>query len=169
MPHPPIKNSWPRLCWQFDNDITYRRHDNVMMFTWGTHKIPMTPILHFDKSTRENKYSFLVLTHDEKELDEAVTEIECFCPVVSKALMSVVKEEVSISEEVLEILRDFKELITSELPNNLPRIIFRWTMLLINAAELNFLLSTSMNIMQKKLFIKMRARGQVFQRWRRLM
>ena len=33
--------------WQFDNDITYRGRDNVMMFTWGTRKIAMAPILHF--------------------------------------------------------------------------------------------------------------------------
>jgi len=40
--------------------------------------------------------------------------------MASKELMSVVKEEVSIPIEVLEILGDFKELITGELPNDFP-------------------------------------------------
>ncbi|XP_045792157.1 uncharacterized protein LOC123886936 [Trifolium pratense] len=48
--------------WQFDNDITYRGRDNVMMFTWGTHKISMAPVLHFEKNQRENKSSFLLMT-----------------------------------------------------------------------------------------------------------
>jgi len=60
------------------------------------------------------------MTQNENELDEADKENECFCPVGSKGLMSDVKEEVSISEEVLEILGYFKELIAGELPNDLP-------------------------------------------------
>jgi hypothetical protein len=106
--------------WQFDNDITYRGRDNVMMFTWGTHKIAMAPVLHFDKNPKEKKSSFLVMTQDEKELDKAVKETNCLCPVVIKGLMSVVKEETLIPGEILEILRDFNELIADELPNDLP-------------------------------------------------
>ena len=70
--------------WQFDNDITYRGRDNVMMFTWGTHKIAMAPILHFDQNPKDKKSSFLVMTQDEKELDKAVKETNCLCPVVIK-------------------------------------------------------------------------------------
>lgn len=43
-----------------------------MMFTWGTHKIAMARVFHFDKSPRENKSSFLVITEHEKELDNSV-------------------------------------------------------------------------------------------------
>jgi len=106
--------------WQFDNDITYRGRDNVMMFTWGTHKIAMAPILHFDKNPKDKKSSFLVMTRDERKLDKAVREANCFCPVVFKGVMSTVKEEVPIPGEILEILRDFNELIADELPNDLP-------------------------------------------------
>jgi hypothetical protein len=86
--------------------------------------------------------------------------------------MSVMKEEVSIPEEVLEILRDFKELIAGELPNNLPPVRDkchmdnvvdkRWRLKFFNVADIY-------NMMQMKLFIRMRTRGRVLQRWRRLM
>jgi hypothetical protein len=70
--------------WQFNNNITYQGRDNVMMFTWGTHKIAMALVLHFDKTPKEKKSSFLVMTQDEKELDIAVKETNCLCPVVIK-------------------------------------------------------------------------------------
>ncbi|CAA7040802.1 unnamed protein product [Microthlaspi erraticum] len=60
------------------------------------------------------------MTHREKELDEAFKETKCFFPVVVKGLMSVVNEEATTPEEVLEILEDFKELTADELPNDLP-------------------------------------------------
>lgn len=50
----------------------------MMMFTWGTHKIAMTPILQFNKSPGGKKFSFLVMTQSEKEFDEVVKEVECF-------------------------------------------------------------------------------------------
>ena len=65
------------------------------MFTWGTHKIAMTPVLHFDKSPREKKTSLLVMAYNEKELDEVV-------------------------KEVLDILGDIKDLNAGELPKDLP-------------------------------------------------
>ncbi|XP_020887735.1 uncharacterized protein LOC110230088 [Arabidopsis lyrata subsp. lyrata] len=106
--------------WQYDNDVTYRGRDNVLMFTWGVHKIAMAPVLHFHKDSVKKKCSFLVMTHSEKELDESFKETNCFYPVVIKGLMSAVKEEMSIPEDVLEILEEFKELIVDELPNELP-------------------------------------------------
>ncbi|XP_020880760.1 uncharacterized protein LOC110228290, partial [Arabidopsis lyrata subsp. lyrata] len=106
--------------WQYDNDVTYRGRDNVLMFTWGVHKIAMAPVLHFHKDSVKKKSSFLVMTHSEKELDESFKETNCFCPVVIKGLMSAVKEKVAIPEDVLEILEKFKELIADELPNDLP-------------------------------------------------
>ncbi|CAJ2671722.1 unnamed protein product [Trifolium pratense] len=105
---------------RFDNDITYRGRDNVMLFCLGTHKIAMAPVLQFNKNLKEKKLSFLVMTHNEKELDDAVKETKCFCPVVINRLMSAMKEEILISGEVLEILKDFNELIADELTNDLP-------------------------------------------------
>jgi len=101
----------------FDSLIMTSVIEDVMMFTCGTHKIAMAPILHFDTSLREKKTGFFVMTQNEKELSEASKEIEYFCLVVSKGLMSIVKEDVSIPQEVLEILGDFNELIVGELPN----------------------------------------------------
>jgi len=89
----------------FDSLIMTSVIEDVMMFTCGTHKIAMAPILHFDTSLREKKTGFFVMTQNEKE-DE-------YC----EGLMSIVKEDVSIPQEVLEILGDFNELIVGELPN----------------------------------------------------
>ncbi|CAA7051700.1 unnamed protein product [Microthlaspi erraticum] len=49
--------------WQYDNDITYRGRDNVILFTWGTHKIALAPVLDFDRSEGKKKSNFLVMTH----------------------------------------------------------------------------------------------------------
>lgn len=90
------------IPWQFDNDVTYRGQDNVMMFTWGAYKIAMAHVLHFDHNPG-GEIQFLN-----------------FYPVVVKGLSSAEKEDNSILVAVLEILKDFKELIADELPNELP-------------------------------------------------
>jgi hypothetical protein len=58
--------------WQFDNDITYRGRDNVMLFTRGTHKIAMAPVLQFDKKSKETE----VVTEQDAsvEVDESKDE-----------------------------------------------------------------------------------------------
>lgn len=76
--------------------------------------------LHFDKTSGGKKSSFLVMTHSEKGLDEAVKETKFFCQVVGKGLMSGVKEETITPEEVIRVLEDFKELTAYELANYLP-------------------------------------------------
>jgi len=89
-------------------------------------KVPISIGKHYreevlcDFLNMETKTSFLVMTHNEEELDHAVKETECFCPVVIKGLMSVVKEEFPVLGEILEILKDFNELIADKLPNDLP-------------------------------------------------
>ncbi|KAI5437657.1 hypothetical protein KIW84_023684 [Lathyrus oleraceus] len=67
-----------------------------------------------EETSGGKKSSFLVMTHSEKELDEAVKETKFFGQVVGKGLMSVVEEETTIPEEVTEILKDFKELTAYE-------------------------------------------------------
>ncbi|GAU47032.1 hypothetical protein TSUD_239890 [Trifolium subterraneum] len=58
--------------WQFDNDITYRGRDNVMLFTRGTHKIAMAPVLQFDKKPKETE---VVVEQDASvEVDESKDE-----------------------------------------------------------------------------------------------
>ena len=58
----------------------------------------MTTVLHFNGNLGGKKYSFLVITQSEKELDEAIKETKFFFQVVSKGPMSVVKEKTTISE-----------------------------------------------------------------------
>ncbi|KAL9666494.1 hypothetical protein QQ045_000828 [Rhodiola kirilowii] len=52
--------------WQYDNNVTYRGRDNVMMFTWERHKIAMTPISSFDRLPSKQS-NFLVRKHSEQE------------------------------------------------------------------------------------------------------
>src|SRR3954466_6266835 len=51
-------------------------------------------------------FAVATMTQSEKELEEAVKETECFCPVVIKWLMNAVKEG-TVPEELLGILKDF--------------------------------------------------------------
>lgn len=55
----------------------------------------MAHLLHFEKNPGGKKSSFLVMTYNDKELDEAVKEIYYLCLVVIKGLLSVGKEEAS--------------------------------------------------------------------------
>ncbi|KAI5381301.1 hypothetical protein KIW84_063500 [Lathyrus oleraceus] len=107
-----------RWSWQLYNVITYRERDNVMMFTWGTYKLAMAPVMHFDKTLGGKKSSLLLMTQSENKHDETIKETEFLCQVVGKGLMSVVKEEKTIPEEVIWILEDFKELTAYELRND---------------------------------------------------
>ena len=70
--------------WQYDNDITYRGKDNVLMFTWNGQKITMAPVSHFDQNLVKKNSNFLIVTQSEKELDEAIKETQCICLVVIK-------------------------------------------------------------------------------------
>ncbi|KAL9685407.1 hypothetical protein QQ045_022857 [Rhodiola kirilowii] len=66
--------------WQYDNDVTYRGWDNVMMFTWGKHKIVLSFISSFDRQPSKQS-NFLVMTHSEQEFSADVEEAQCFYPV----------------------------------------------------------------------------------------
>ncbi|KAI5415959.1 hypothetical protein KIW84_041118 [Lathyrus oleraceus] len=60
----------------------YDERDNTMMFSWSIHKIYVALFLGFDENPGGKNSSFLVMTQSEKELDEAIKETECFCPMV---------------------------------------------------------------------------------------
>ncbi|KAL9688730.1 hypothetical protein QQ045_033154 [Rhodiola kirilowii] len=79
----PYAISWVRKDSQYDNDVTYRGQDNVMMFMWEKHKIAMTPILGFDRQPSERS-NFLVMKHSEQEFSADVEEAQCFYPGMIK-------------------------------------------------------------------------------------
>ncbi|PRQ42827.1 putative nucleotidyltransferase, Ribonuclease H [Rosa chinensis] len=106
--------------WQYDVDVTYKGRDNVMLFMWNNHKIAMAHVCQFEKSDVKKGESFLTLSSSELEMERAFKESEVFCPVVIKGLLSAEKEEVVIPKEVQDMLGDFEELISDELPNELP-------------------------------------------------
>ncbi|XP_024199958.1 uncharacterized protein LOC112203192 [Rosa chinensis] len=94
--------------------------DNVMMFLWNSHKIAMAPIYQFERSGVKKGESFLTLSSSELEMEEAFKESEDICPVVIKGLLTAEKENMMIPKEVQNMLGEFEELISDELPNELP-------------------------------------------------
>jgi hypothetical protein len=77
--------------WQFDNDVTYRGRDNIMFFRWGDRKIAMAPVAQFGRAPEKRGESFLVVTSNERLLEDSFKETQTFCPVVVKGLMSTEK------------------------------------------------------------------------------
>ncbi|KAJ9544449.1 hypothetical protein OSB04_024156, partial [Centaurea solstitialis] len=105
--------------WQFDHDVTYRGRDNIMFFRWGDRKIAMAPVAQFDRTPGKKGENLLVVTSNERLLEDTFKETQTFCPVVVKGLLSTEKSD-NIPEEVEEILRDFKDLTADDLPPELP-------------------------------------------------
>ncbi|XP_022883091.1 uncharacterized protein LOC111399831 [Olea europaea var. sylvestris] len=61
--------------WQFDVDLTLKGRDNIVLFSWGSHKIAMVYLKQTEKSTHQRTESFLTLTNVEKEITESENEI----------------------------------------------------------------------------------------------
>ncbi|KAK2666059.1 hypothetical protein Ddye_004633 [Dipteronia dyeriana] len=84
--------------WQFDVDVTYRGSDNVCVFNWEGKKIAVVP----------------------KQI--TVKEAQEVHVVVVRALVIEGKEEqrVEIPEKVQSLLTEFNELVSEDLPDDLP-------------------------------------------------
>ncbi|CAL2232031.1 unnamed protein product [Prunus armeniaca] len=91
--------------WQFDVDATFKGRDNPAKQS-------------VELKTRSS--SFLTLIRSEQELNEAVKEAECFCPLVLKGLLKIGGGEGDIPQDVQQILNQFQELLYENLPNELP-------------------------------------------------
>ena len=89
--------------WLFDNDVTYKGCDNIMLFMWDNQKIAMAHVLDFNSSAIKKRCSFVAIANDVKELDEAIKETYSFYPIVVKWLLSFIKEEV-VPKKVQNIL-----------------------------------------------------------------
>jgi hypothetical protein len=105
--------------WQYDLDVTHKGRDNVMMFTWNQHKIAMAPSNTFEEPKKENS-SFLTITNNEHELEKALKVSQTIFPIVIKGLLAAEKQEEELPEEIWELLKEFKELISDDVPNELP-------------------------------------------------
>nr|GEU54165.1 putative nucleotidyltransferase, ribonuclease H [Tanacetum cinerariifolium] len=106
--------------WQYDNDITYRGRDNVMLFKWHDHKIAMAPVIQFEKNTEQKSGNFLIITENGQDMEEALKLTNVIYPIVVKGLLATEKTHTDIPHEVNELLSGFKDLIADELPNKLP-------------------------------------------------
>lgn len=106
--------------WQFDNDVTYKGRDNIMLFHWGDQKIAMAPVNNFEKNTRKKSDNLLIMTTSERVIKEEAKESEVVCPIIVKRLTSVEKIKTEVPKEVDEILKDFKDLVANDLPPKHP-------------------------------------------------
>ncbi|XP_050150587.1 uncharacterized protein LOC126625571 [Malus sylvestris] len=105
--------------WQFDVDSTLKGRDNVVLFTWNNQKIAMAPVSPSEVPKAKNT-SFLTLISDKQEIEGAIKEADSFFPIVMKGLLIENKEEEQIFSKVQQLLEEFHELISDELPNELP-------------------------------------------------
>ncbi|CAL8119850.1 unnamed protein product [Prunus armeniaca] len=108
--------------WQFDVDATFKGRDNVILFSWNNRKIAMATTQPAKQSVepKTRSSSFLTLIHSEQELNETIKEAECFCPLVLKGLLKIGGGEGDIPQDVQQILNQFQELLSENLPNELP-------------------------------------------------
>ena len=87
-----------RRPWQYDNNVTHKGRDNVMIFQWGDRKIAMAPVSRFDRIPEKQNKNFLVVTSNEQDIEGAFKESQVFCPIVVKGLMSAEKSDPEIPE-----------------------------------------------------------------------
>lgn len=107
--------------WEFDNNVTNKGKDNVMIFRWGDCKIAMALVPHFNKVTEKRGENFFIITSNELDLEDAFKESHVFCPTVVKGLMNVEKVDPEIPIEVGDILNHFQDLVSNDLsPELLP-------------------------------------------------
>jgi len=88
-------------------DSTFKRHDNVVIITWDSHKITMVPLKQTQNSTKPQLESFLTLTNGKWEIADSIRDTNCNYLVVVKGLMVASKNGEDISIEVHKILNDF--------------------------------------------------------------
>ncbi|GAV67283.1 hypothetical protein CFOL_v3_10789, partial [Cephalotus follicularis] len=108
--------------WQYDVDITYKGRDNIYVFTWGAHKIVMTPISNKPKDPKVGGQSFLTIVTKNSELLADAKEVqEVHVPVVKPPVIDGEnKSGGQIPAQVEPLLAEFYEIVTDDLPDELP-------------------------------------------------
>ncbi|XP_022849850.1 uncharacterized protein LOC111371935 [Olea europaea var. sylvestris] len=110
--------------WQFKVDVAYREHDNVYVFNWKGKKIAMVPKRNPTVPTMVTKEGqpLLSLVTSVADFESEVKEAQEVHVVVVRALMIEEKNqsEVVIPGAVQSLLDEFSELVSDELPDDLP-------------------------------------------------
>lgn len=53
-------------------DSTLKGRDNVVLFSWGSHRIAVVPLKQSEKSNQQRIESFLTFANNEKEIVDSV-------------------------------------------------------------------------------------------------
>ena len=111
--------------WQFDVDVTYRGRDNVCVFNWNGRKIAMAPKRcsgSGSASDTKKEQPLVSLVTSVAELESEVKAAQEVHVVVVRALVIESKEEqkIVVPEKVQSLLTEFSDLVSEELPNDLP-------------------------------------------------
>jgi hypothetical protein len=108
--------------WQFDVDATHKGCDNVFIFEWGSHKIALAPVDQSGKLEKPQAGSsnFLAISRNSHEFEDIIKEVGCMYPIVLKGLMVTNVVSSHVPKEVQEILSEYEDLISEDLPAQLP-------------------------------------------------
>ncbi|KAK0574504.1 hypothetical protein LWI29_024662 [Acer saccharum] len=114
--------------WQFDVDITYRGRDNVCVFNWGGKRIAMVPkrgLVGSSTKATINEQSLVTLITSVTDLEAEIKEAQEVHVVVVQALVIEGEEEQRfvVPEKVQTLLAEFSDLVSDDLPDDLPPLI----------------------------------------------
>jgi hypothetical protein len=110
--------------WQFDVDATHKGRDNVFIFEWGSRKIALAPVDQSEKLEKPQVRSsyFLAISRNSHEFEDIIKEVGFMYPIVLKGLMVTNAVSSHIPKKVQEILSEYEDLVSEDLPAQLPSI-----------------------------------------------
>ncbi|KAM1818220.1 hypothetical protein ACFX11_000035 [Malus domestica] len=108
--------------WLWDRDVMHKGRDKVYKFTWESHCITMFPN---GKSTEvaikvDNPNKFLTLITSERNVIAKAKKTKVICALVMKGLLTAQDRRLQVPDKVQAILRDFEDLVSDDIPNELP-------------------------------------------------
>ncbi|KAL5541459.1 hypothetical protein UlMin_009169 [Ulmus minor] len=103
--------------WQFDKDATHKGKANTYVFLWKGKRIIMLPLDHSPEKHNEQKEKTTLLVVSGPKFQHEIKGVDSLLDVV---MQESIQTKEKIHEEVESLLEKFTDVITSELPNQLP-------------------------------------------------
>jgi len=109
--------------WQFDVDVVFKGRDNTYSFNWDARKVVMVPS-NQKVSVKPKVQQPLFLTVASSEAD-FVTDFKESKQIYAMVVKSLVLEDksmaaVAVPKKIQPLLEEFEELVTDDVPNELP-------------------------------------------------
>jgi hypothetical protein len=96
----------------------------VFIFEWGSYKIALAPVDQSGKLEKPQAGSsnFLAISRNSHEFEDIIKEVGFMYPIVLKGLMVTNAVSSHIPKKVQEILSEYEDLVSEDLPAQLPSI-----------------------------------------------